>query len=431
MIGHPKQYQIELDGQSWICSGDRARVLSGAEQVSGSRWWITDFQSSISRTMTIEADIRYVELMVSRKLQETGEFDEPVTVITHWKKKSTKNSVDIFFTAVPARIYSQYLELVRSDRDLLILVPLYEILFNALKSASRHGPAAVVFAHGRFADLLVGRRNQVYYARRIVAYDTSPEQISSLWESVLGEVRALEKNRQIHLETARLITWIDSHVPPPELADGSSLKWQSMRSATLVTDDGTHRVSLMGAVPRYALGLNAMPLGTRLLYAARLMLPKAAIATCALTLLLAAAGLFFDIQADGIHRRLDSLIREAHSRSKALPTAVSAGDYMATVAFLEQVRASRELPSVKRLVNDLSRALPADCRLLSLKADYKADAVDVEIFGRIDNSFETAFRDYQQILETLEKVGYRITERRFDTLVRRSEFMIRFRRKIA
>ena len=25
--------------------------------------------------------------MVRRNLQETGEFDEPVTVITHWKKK--------------------------------------------------------------------------------------------------------------------------------------------------------------------------------------------------------------------------------------------------------------------------------------------------------------------------------------------------------
>ncbi len=430
MLGYPRQYVIELDGQNWLCSGDQARLLAGPGHVSGPRWWITDFQSSISRTMTIEADIRYVELMVSRKLQETGEFDEPVTVISHWKKKGTKNSVDIFFTAVPARLYSQYMELVRSDQDHLVLVPLYELLFNALKVASNHGPAAVVFAHGRFADLLVGGKKRVYYARRIVAYDTSPEQISSLWESVAGELTTLEKNFRIHLETVRLITWIDGHDPPRQLLDDSHFKWQSLGATTLVAEDGPHQVSLIGAVPRYALGLNAMPLTEKLFYAARLVLPRAAIAACALALLLAAAGLFFEIQAAGINRHLDSLIEQVRSQQQALPSPITIGDYMATVDFLEKVQAARELPSVKRLVNDLSKALPIDCRLLSLKADYKQTGVEVEIFGRIDAAFETAFRNYQQILELLQKSGYRIIQRRFDTLIRRSEFMIRFSKKV-
>lgn len=429
MLGHPRKYLVELDGRTWICDGGKARLLSGTDRVSGSRWWITDFESSISRTMTIEADFRYVELMVSRKLQETGEFDEPVSIITHWKRKGAKNNVDIFFTAVPARVYNQYLELVQADQDHLVLLPLYEVLFNALKKLIRNEPAAVIFPHGRFADVLVGGKKRVHYARRIVAYDTSPEQINSLWESVIGELKTLKKNLRLTLDKIGLITWIDGHDPPQDLLD-EDFSWQSLTTSTLDAGDGPREVSLPGAVPRYALGLHAMPLGARLLYAARLMFPKVALATCGLAILLAAAGLFFDVQAAGIHRRLHSLIREVESRQQAMPQSINLGDYQSTVTFLEQVRTVRELPSLKKLVNGLSRAMSADCRLLSLKADYKDNELEVEIFGRIDSGFETAFRNYQQILTALEKDGYRIIERRFDTLIRRSEFMVRFSRKV-
>ena len=183
------QYVVELDNTFYNCSGDRLEKVEDLRDIKGDRWFISDLPGAVSRTMTVESPVKYVEVMVRKHLQEAGEFDEPIKIITHWKKKKGGNTTDIFFTALPSRLYYQYHDQAKDRQDNLLLFPLYSILYGVLKRMRHSNPVAVVFQHGRFADLIIGRRKRVFYANRCMTLDHSGEQISSLWEMVRSDIQ--------------------------------------------------------------------------------------------------------------------------------------------------------------------------------------------------------------------------------------------------
>jgi len=49
--------------------------------------------------MTVEVEPKYAELIVDRKLRESGDFDESVTVITHQKKRKGSKTTVFFYSA--------------------------------------------------------------------------------------------------------------------------------------------------------------------------------------------------------------------------------------------------------------------------------------------------------------------------------------------
>ncbi len=77
----------------------------------------------------------------------------------------------------------------------------------------------MVFQHNRFADLIVGTGKKVYYANRCVAFDTSQEQISNLWETIRTDIDAVERDHRIKVAKIYLLTWIDSGDLPEQSMD--------------------------------------------------------------------------------------------------------------------------------------------------------------------------------------------------------------------
>ena len=156
-----KQYVLELDGIFYHLKENRLEQIEDLKEVKGEFCFITEMKETISRTMTVEAPSKYAEFVVRKKLQESGDFDEAVSVITHWKKKRGKNSTDLFFTALPSRQYQAYLEKIRGSEDGILLIPLYSLLYNVLKRFNIEDPIAVIFQHGRFADVIVGNKKHI------------------------------------------------------------------------------------------------------------------------------------------------------------------------------------------------------------------------------------------------------------------------------
>ncbi|MBU2452094.1 MAG: hypothetical protein KJ668_02135, partial [Proteobacteria bacterium] len=81
-----KNHVIELDDVTYRLSGQTLETHKDFQSVRGCKFLVSDFDKSISRVMHVEADIKYAEAIVVRSLQDEGEFDEPVSIITHWKK---------------------------------------------------------------------------------------------------------------------------------------------------------------------------------------------------------------------------------------------------------------------------------------------------------------------------------------------------------
>jgi hypothetical protein len=145
-----RQMVVELDGLFYRRQGQDITQVPDLREVEGAYLLVSDLQGSMARSMMVEAEPRYVELLAARRLQEAGEFDEPVTVISHWKKKLGRNTTSVLYTAIPTRTYLQYHEQLRENDHSVVLYPLTAVLFQALKNLAGKQPVALLFQHGRF-----------------------------------------------------------------------------------------------------------------------------------------------------------------------------------------------------------------------------------------------------------------------------------------
>ena len=91
MNNNNRQYVIELDGVIYSLKGNRLKQIKDLNGSKGEFCFITEMQETISRTMTVEAPVKYAEFVVRKRLQESGDFDEPVkSLISDGSVKSTE-----------------------------------------------------------------------------------------------------------------------------------------------------------------------------------------------------------------------------------------------------------------------------------------------------------------------------------------------------
>lgn len=419
-----KRYIIELDGATYEVSGNKIEPIADLRDVKGNCWLVTDMQEAIARSMTVEAHVKYVEVMLPRKLQETGEFGEPASIITHWKKKQSKNVSEIFFTALPHRLYSQYQDMIQARDDCLILLPVYAVLHGVLKHTRSLDPVAVIFQHNRFADMVVGRKNRIYAANRFVTFDTHEEQISALWDTIRADIQAIEADQRIRIDTLYLLTWMDTG-PPPQWPEEEGRGLYHLEDETVYSGGDSFNISFIKALGLQGIGQSASSAFDKMLYLTSSFSPFLTVLVILAALLLGAGHFWFDNQAD---MRLDELKRLERSMSNIQmsgpPLQISNEKIKQTLQLIKDMDHYRTAVPYRDVVNDISEALGPDMKLEVLKADYMPDAVQLEVFGKIRAPFNQAYKGYQGFLRILEKKGYAMSESRFDTQIEASQFLI-------
>ncbi|MGD8512431.1 MAG: hypothetical protein PVG85_00645 [Deltaproteobacteria bacterium] len=427
MIRDARQYVVELDGVTYLCSDDELGQIGDLKDIRGDTWFVSDFEKAIARTMTVEAPVKYAEMMVRKKLQETGEFDEPISVINHWKRKKGKNATDIFFTAVPTRLYCRYLEDIKAHEDSVLLFPLFSVLQAVLRRMRHPKPAAVVFQHGRFADLVIGTNRTVIYANRCMAFDTSEEQMSAVWDMVKTDITAAEEEHRIKVDRILLLTWIDSGTGP-EWSDESEREVLSMEEENLSCNGEDYSVSFLKAL-RMNLGLRALsPPLEKVSYYSRRLLPCLNVIFFAAILLCVVGYLSYGQKADALGEQLLTAERRIAGMEHEAP--VQEIPYKETLSFVKDLARYRKAPSYKRVVSDISEALPKGASVEVLKVDYAEEEVNIELFGKTNEPFGLTYKGYQRFIDALTQGGYEVAESRLDTEIRQSQFLARFTKKI-
>ncbi|MCD6297737.1 MAG: hypothetical protein J7M30_11335 [Deltaproteobacteria bacterium] len=422
-----RQYAIELDGTLYICSKDRVEQVADFRDIRGDRWLVSDFEGAVSRYMTMEAPVKYVEVMVRRNLQETGEFDEPVTVFTHWKKKKGPNTTDVFFTALPTRLYYQHLDQTKAYKDNLLLFPLYSVLFAVLRHMRQTDPVSVMFQHGRFLDMIIGTRKRVYYAGRCVAYDESDEQISSLWNMVNSDIRNTETENRIKVEKVLALTWVDSQAEP-EWPEDMGCELCSLEEEAVSLNGETYSVSLPNAL-RMISGLEAIS-GTmeKAAYYSRRSLPFLNALLFLIAILFFGGYLWCDHRADLTKEDLDTVAtRIAVLREEAPLVEVP---YKKTLAFVRELARYRKTPALNQVINDMSEALAEGMTVDMVKADYGRDGVNIQALTKIEAPFDVAYRGYRWFMSAMRQKGYDVGESEFNTTIQESRFLIRLKKSI-
>jgi hypothetical protein len=427
MIREARQYVVELDEATYLCSDDELEQIVDLKDVRGDTWFVTDFGKAIARTMTVEAPVKYAEIMVRKKLQEMGEFDEPISVINHWKRKKGKNATDIFFTAIPTRLYYRYLEEIKAHEDSILLFPLFSVLQGVLRRMRHPEPAAVIFQHSRFADLLIGTHKTVLYANRCVAFDTSEEQLSALWDTVRRDIAMLESEERIKVERVLLLKWIDS-AAEPEWPKENQREMLSMEDEKVSCNGRDHPVSFLKALGMN-LGCRALsPPAEKVSYYSARSLPYLNIIFFLAILLCVVGYLAYDQKADSLEQQL--LAAEGQIAGLQLEAPAQEMPYKETLSFAKDLARWRQVPSYKRVVSDISEALAEGATVEVLKVDYARDVVNIEVFGKMKDSFNLAYKGYQSFIDALTQKGYRVAESRLDTKIRESQFLARFTKEI-
>ncbi len=420
------QCAAELDGAFYRCSGSTLEQVVDLTDLQGVQRVVSDFQGAISRTVTVEAPYKYAEVMVRKQLQEAGEFDEPVTLVSHWKKKRGANATDIFYTAVPTRVFYRTLDKAKNHEDCILLFPLYAVLLGVLKRARPAGPSAVVFQHGRAADILLGDRKRIYYANRRVAFDESPEQIASLWQMVSSEITAAEEEHRISIEAIIMLTWIDSRVEtalPPEMES----KVRFLDEESLSAEGKEHKVSFLKALASAPAWMAISRPPEKIAYYCKRFLPVMEIAVVIIALCLFGGHFRYGMK----NRSIEQDIRAKKNTIAALigeqyPEAVP---YEETFQFVKNLSQYRDMPGFKSIVNDISESLLAGGVVQVMKADYDKGNLNLEILGKVNVPFEKAFKGYQRFCRTMVKKGYGLKNRSFNTSISESQFIVTLERR--
>lgn len=424
-----RQIVVELDGVLYHRWGAQLTQMRDLRDVEGAYLLISDLQGSMARAMIVEAEPRYVELLVARRLQEAGEFDEPVTVISHWKKKLGRNTTSVLFTAVPTRIYLQYREQIQENAHSVALYPVAALLYHTLKRLAPRKPMALLFQHGRFVDLILGSRRRVYMANRYVAYDTSEEQINALWERIGSELTDAAGEHRIEVEQAVLLNWVDAaEVPawPPE----SGLTLSQLAPETLFMDEVSHRLSFFKQAAHLPLGdCISPPMEKLYLQANRLALPFN-LAALLLAVLMAVSGLYCQRKQVGLEAAIkqtqDSLARTL----AAQPPPPVLKNYSEVLSFAQDLERNQRTPGFGVLMGDLSRAVGRGMLLVDVDARYEAERLTVAVTGQIEAPFQEAHDSFQRFLNLLQARQYTVEMDQFDTQIRRSQFRVKLVRSL-
>ncbi len=424
MIFTPRQYVVELDGQTFQFKENRLLPIESIDAVEGDRYLITDMQEAISKTMTMDAPARYVELMIRRKLQESGEFEEPVTVLTHWKKARSKNSTDVFFTAVPTRLSVFYTEQVSENSDSVLVFPIYTLLYNTLKRFASKKPVALVFQHGRFADVIIGNSRRIYYAIRCTAFDISWEQLLTLWETVRGEIEMAEGEHRIKIPRVYALNWIDS-VPLPKWDDNGGRSLIPLPASDLLLEESTLSISFFESVRKLPLSQSISSITEKLFYGAALWTRVLTGIIFLTALILLGTSFYFNYRTKDITARMGRLEAQYHQIRSQMPVLSSAVDYQPTLKFIKELSTYPKIPHYKQVISDLNDAMSVGMTLEVLKLTYLASELQLELFGPIEAPFEKAHAGYQRFLKVIHQRGYIVVESKFDTVIDHSEIMVR------
>ncbi len=428
MMTKDKTYIIELDGVVCSLAGDRLEEISDSKDIKGDKWFISDIQGTVSRVMTVEAPYKYVEVMLRKKLQETGEFDGPISIITHWKKKKGKGATDIFFSAIPTNVYFQYLEQAKEAEDLMLVFPISSVIYSVLKNIRPEKPVAVIFQHGRSADLLVGSYNRVYYANRNVAFDTSPEQITALWGTILHDMKGVEEDNKIEIDKIVLLSWIDSQEKEDWGEDKEKL--YSMEEEAVIVEEEKHYLSFTAAL-RHLSPLDSISLDQdKALHYTQKAAPYLNILFFLMAFLLMGGYFWNSLESIGIAKELAVMESEKALLVKRGDEIVAQVDYRDTLSFVQELDFCRYAPSYREVVNDVSASLSPGMEAEVFKADYTPNEVQVEIFVRANVSFDEAHKGYTDFVNNIGNRGYQIREHSLNTEVSSSNFLVKMAKKI-
>lgn len=413
---------IELGGILYRFTENSLEQIPDLSEIKTDFLLISDMQDSVSNIVTIDAPVKYASVIVRKHVQDMGEFDSPVTIVTHWKKKINKNLTEIFYTAVPTTVYNSYFELINSHDNNVIFFPLYGALLKVLNSIHPSEPAAIVFQHSRFAEIIIGTKKQLYHSNSCVAFDNSPEQISALWETVSSEIKAAELKNKIKVTKVLLIDWLNT---TPDFDWPDNIEVINLEGQNVQFHGEEKSIGFL-SVPELLSATECIsPFTDKMSYIAKSKNSVFNILLLFFIITTLSIAYLRNSETEQVKNRILTLEKNIQDIHIQLPSNFSYQSSSNTLSFINMLNTCRELDSFKEIMNEIAGKFSSDTILESLTIKYLDHNVELSIIGSISSPFNIAHKRYQDLIYTLKNNGYTITQHTFNTQIKNSQFAIK------
>jgi len=428
MFKESLQYVIELDNLVYRLSDSTLYSVKDLNEIDGNKWVVSDFYDTVSRTANVQAPAKYADVMVRKKLLDTGEVDGTAVVFTHWRKQKEANSTDVFFTAMPSRLVEHNFERIKKDADCVLMFPLYTVLYAALKEINPEEPVAIIFQHNRFVDLVIGTRGKIYHANR----STIPEQQStSMWNMVFAEIASAESENSIAVNKYYLLSWIDS-TPLPEFPEDIQQKFSVLEEEPIMHDDEIYHISftrvLRSLKPSGPCCIS--PPIEKISYYSQKCLPFLTLFLLICTLFLAGGYFFYGQRAKHLKIKTESLKNDISQVLSGLKDTQTEVDFQAEMDFVSEISLAKRAASYKKVMKDISEALSEGMSLDLMNLGYKNSRVKASLSGKIKLPFDLARKEYQDCIKKLKEMKYEIKDNDFKVKLNNYKFIIDFEKQI-
>ena len=420
-----RQYIIELEDGTYLYSKGTFSQVANITEVEDESWLVTDFpatvQSTISRVTTVETGPKYADIMVAKKLQEEGEFSEPVQVLSHVTRKRGQHNTEVFYTALTHDQFHQYQDQIGNSSDALLMFPLYAVLLTICKKITGNQPVALVFRHGRYADLLIASKKTVYSSSRATIFDQSEEQVQSLWDIIGTDIDSVEREKRLSIDQCVICNWFDAP-DKPDWTDRPDMVIVETPSVQITVDGESRNCSLLPLLDLLSAGDSISPTMTKVSCYARRWLPLAQIILIILTVGLLGGGSLLQAKTASLQEEIILAKQKLTTLTKfSLSEKV---DYAESLALLGRLDRYRSAKTFKAVINDLSASVSDQMIIEQVKADVQGDAMNVQVRGTIRAGFQTAYHDYQRLLKNIKRNNYEIVENTFNTEIDQAEFLL-------
>jgi len=426
------KYIYEINDDILIGYDNKYEFCKDISNISGDIFYISNLNDSISRYMLVESPYKYVEFSLKKQMQDSGEFSEPVTIISHIKKKNTTTSTEILFTALPARLHHYYFDKIKNYNDCFIFFPLYSALLKIFNSIASSKPTTLIFQYNRFAEIIIGTKQKIIYANRCMAFDESKEQILSLWDACRTDIAAAENDNKIINEKIFILTWINSDVSY-NWPEDYKYKISYLPEETITIDNKEYKSSFIALIKSLKPHDSASPISEKIFYISKKFLPFINITFLFLSIVCII--LYFSINDINLvqKKKINQLKNKISSTKVQHLPELPKDKYEKSKLFINEILDVSSYPSFKELLGDVSNAIDLDSGIYieSIKMNYNAKTVCIELFGNIKTSFEIAHNNYQNFIKKMKKKKYIVKLNNFHTNIKSSEFLIKFEKNIS
>jgi hypothetical protein len=428
MFREPIQYVIELDNAVYSLKESNLSSVKDLKEINGNKRVISDLHDTVSRTVNVQAPQKYAEIVVRKKLLDSGELDGTAAVFTHWKKQNEGMATDVFFTAMPSRLVEHNFDRIKKDEGCVLLFPLYTVLYAALKDISPEEPIAVMFQHNRFVDLIIGTKEKIYHAHRCTIPD---QQNVSMWDMAFSEIAAAEGENSISVDKYYLLTWIDS-IPLPELSEKIRKKLFFFEEEPVMYNDEIYHISFTRAVRMLkASGPCCIsPLTEKISCYSEKCLPILTLFLFICTLFLAGGYFFYNQRSKHLGKTAAELKNKMSLIRSEINKTDAEIDHKDTLKFVQSIYVAKRSLPYKKIINDVSSILSEDMNLDSMNLDYRSESVRASISGRIELPFDSARKEYQSFIKKLKKMKYKIRNDDFKVKVNKYNFNVIFEKQV-